>query len=75
MEEVSDGLKLALGTDRSFENLECMGYFYFKQGNYERGLNFLKEAFVINQNHYHLNRAIFISLIKTGELKEAYGFL
>ena len=64
-----------MGTDRSFENLQCMGFFYFKQGNYERALNFLKEAFVMNQGHYHLNRVIFIALIKTGAIKEANGFL
>lgn len=29
----------------------------------------------MNQGHYHVNRAIFIAFIKTGETKEAYSFL
>lgn len=70
-----DGLKLALGTDRSFENLLNMGTFYFAEKNYQRALNFLKEAFVMKQTHYHLNRIIFISLLKTEQKNEAFTFL
>jgi hypothetical protein len=40
--EVLDGLKIALGTDRSFENLQSIGFYYFIEGDFERALRFLK---------------------------------
>ena len=70
-----DGLKLALGIDRCFENLQCIGFWYFIEKEYERALRFLKEAFILNQTHYHVNRVICICLMKLGNIKEAYSFL
>ena len=60
-------MKLALGTDRSFENLQAIGTYYFVQKEFDRSLRFLKEAFIIRQDDYHLNRAIFIAMIKTND--------
>ena len=38
-------------------------------------MTFLKEAFILNQSHYHLNRLIVICLIKEGNTKDAYNFI
>jgi hypothetical protein len=29
----------------------------------------------LNQNHYHLNRGIFVALAKENQIKEGYNFL
>lgn len=68
-------MKIALGNDRSFENLQCLGFYYFGAGNYKKSLVYLKEAFILNQNHYHLNRGIFVALVKENQIKEGYNFL
>ncbi len=66
---------MSLSIDRSFTNLQSMGFYAFYMKRYDEALNYLKEAFVLNQTHYHTNRMIFVLLFKLGFKNEAIDFV
>lgn len=67
--EVEDELRHTLNHQHSFVNLQCYGIFQFYRGNIELALTMLKEAFAMNQSHYHVNRIIFFCLFKLNKHK------
>lgn len=64
--ELTSQIEELLAHERSFENLQCAGFYLYFKKQYKECLILLKEAFRLNQLHYHTNRLLFLTLVKTG---------
>ena len=74
-EEVNAEIQKLLEVERSFENLQCAAFYNYRKGIHKQALILLRQAYKLNQSHYHTNRLFFLSLYKCGQIKQAFAFL
>jgi hypothetical protein len=52
----------------------CLGVAKFVEGSLQEALDYFRRGFLIYQRDYHLNRHLYMCLIKLGLMKEASDF-